>query len=365
LAQTPRPRKALAAVEPYIPGRSAEEVMERFHLQHVTKLGSNENPLGPSPRIREAVIRALDRIHQYPDGESGRLARRLAERLKVRPEHLFFANGADNVLTCLGLAFLEVGDRVIVGAPTYTAYANLARLLGAVPVEVPLREWRFDVPAMVSASAGAKAVFVCNPNNPTGSILRQEELQTLVEQASPEALVVVDEAYAEWVDDPAFPNSIGLLRRHPNMVIVRTFSKIFGLAGLRVGYAIAAPEILGPLNQVREPFPVDRLAQAAAEASLDDDAYVRASFENNRAGREYLARALAALGLRPLPSQANFILVDLNQSAENVAQRLLARGVIIRPGALWGLPTWARITVGTPDQNAEVVNALAGVLTTR
>ncbi|TMI83375.1 MAG: histidinol-phosphate transaminase [Bacillati bacterium ANGP1] len=358
----PRARRALAALEPYIPGRSAEEVMARFGLTQVVKLGSNENPLGVSPRVREAVIRTLDRAHHYPDGESTRLRARLAERFGRTPEHFCVANGADNILTCLGLAFVERGDRCVTGLPTYTAYAGLVRLLEGELVEVPLREWTFDVRALAEAAAGAKAVIVCNPNNPTGSILRHDELQALAERVPPDVLLVVDEAYAEWVDDPAFPDSVALLRRHPNIVIVRTFSKIYGLAGLRVGYAIGAPEIVASLIQVREPFPVDRLAQAAAEAALDDEAYVRAAYENNRVGKAALAKGLAALGLRPLPSQANFVLVDLGRPAAAVAERLLERGVIIRPGGLWRLPTWARITVGTPQEITRMLEALSAVL---
>jgi histidinol-phosphate aminotransferase len=360
----PRPRNALASLEPYVPGRSAEDVMERFGLTEVAKLGSNENPLGLSPRVREALIRSLDRIHHYPDGECTGLRRRLAARLELTSAHFCVANGVDNVLTCLGLAFLDTGDRVVVGHPTYTAYTGLAKLLGAVPVEVPLREWRFDVEAMAAASRGARAVIVCNPNNPTGTILHHDEVQMLLERVSPEVLVVLDEAYAEWVDDPAFPDAVALLRRHPNVIVLRTFSKIYGLAGLRVGYAIAVPEVAGFLNQVREPFPVNRLAQAAAEAVFDDNAYVEKSFENNRAGKTFLAGEMSTLGLRHLPSQANFILVDLGRPAAEVAERLLARGVIIRPGAMWGLPTWARITIGTPPENARVIEALSAVLGT-
>src|SRR5207302_7643956 len=358
----PRPRGALAALEPYIPGRSAEEVMERFHIRTVIKLGSNENPLGLSPRVRRALIRSLDRIHHYPDGDCTRLRERLAERLGLSPAHFCVANGVDNVLTCVGLAYLDAGDRCVVGAPTYTAYVGLARLLGAIPVEVPLRDWRYDVQATVAAAAGAKAVIVCNPYNPTGSALRHDDVRELLERIRPEVLVVLVEAYAEWADDPGFPDSVALLRRHPNLMVLRTFSKIYGLAGLRVGYAIATPEIIGALNQVREPFPVDRLAQAAAEAVLDDKAYVRASFENNRRGKAALAKAFTGLGLRHLPSQANFILVNLERPAAEVAERLLERGVIIRPGGMWKLPTWARVTIGTPAQNAHVVAALASVL---
>jgi histidinol-phosphate aminotransferase len=336
--------------------------MDRFGLTQVTKLGSNENPLGVSPRVREAVIRALGQVHHYPDSECTGLRRRLAGRLGLTPAHFCVSNGVDNVLTCVGLAFLDAGDRCVIGRPTYTAYAGLAKLLNAVPVEVPLRDWRFDVQATVKAAEGARAVIICNPNNPTGSILRHDEVRALLAQVSPDVLVVLDEAYAEWVDAPAFPDAVALLREHPNVVILRTFSKIYGLAGLRVGYAVAAPEIIAALHQVREPFPVNRVAQAAAEAVLDDEAYVRASFENNRKGKAYLGEALGALGLRYLPSQANFILVDLGRPSAEVAERLFARGVIIRPGAMWGLPTWARVTIGTPEENARLVEALSSAL---
>jgi len=358
----PRARKALAALEPYIPGRSAEEVMARYAVESVAKLGSNENPLGISPRVREVLISALDRVHHYPDPTCRRLRDRLASRLGLSAEHLVLANGVDNVLTCVALAFLDPGDRCVIGTPSYSAYASLALLMGATPVEVPLRDWRFDVPAMAAASAGAKALIVCNPNNPTGTILRGEELAALIGQTTSDTLVVVDEAYAEWAEDPAFPDTIALLSRHPNLMILRTFSKIYGLAGLRVGYAIAAPELTAYLNQVREPFPVDRLAQAAAEAILEDETYVRAAFENNQTGKRFLSREFTQLGLRHLPSQANFILVDLKRPADQVAERLLPYGVIIRPGRLWRLPTWARITIGTPEDNRRLVEALTAVL---
>lgn len=336
--------------------------MERYDLPRVVKLGSNENPLGLSPAVRKALVAALDRITHYPDSESTRLRERLTARLGVSPAHLFFGNGVDNVLTCLGLAFLDPGDRCVVGVPSYTAYASLATVMGADVVEVPLRNWQFDVAEMAAAAAGAKAVFVCNPNNPTGTMLRHDEMQDLLTRTPPETLVVLDEAYAEFAEDPAFPNAIALLRRHSNLMILRTFSKIYGLAGLRVGYAIASPELTAPLNQVREPFPVDRLAQVAAEAVLDDDGYVRAGFENNRAGKAFLAGALTGLGLRHLPSQANFVFVDLGRPAAQVAERLLERGVIIRPGEIWRLPTWARITIGRPDENARLIEELSAVL---
>jgi histidinol-phosphate aminotransferase len=349
-------------VEPYVPGLSAEEIKERYHLEAVAKLGSNENPLGVSPRVRRALIEAIDRVHQYPDPECGSLRQLAAARLGVPPDHLFFANGVDNVLTCLGLAFLDAGDRCVVGTPTYTTYVALARLLDAVPVEVPLADWRFDVGAMAAASDGAKAVVVCNPNNPTGSIITHGEAEVLLARISGDTLVVMDEAYGEWADDPAFPDAVALLRRHRNLIVLRTFSKIYGLAGLRVGYAIADPGLVASMNQVREPFAVDRLAQAAAEAVLEDDEYRRAAFENNRSGREFLARAFTEMHLAHLPTQANFILVNLGQPAADVATRLLPKGVIIRPGGLWRLPTWARVSIGTPAENTRVVAALSETL---
>jgi len=360
----PRPfaRKTLAAIEPYIPGLSAEDIKARYHLADVVKLGSNENPLGVSPRVRQALVDAIDRIHHYPDPDCTELRGAVAARLGVTPSHLFFANGVDNVLTCLGLAFLDAGDRVVIGAPTYTAYAALALLLDAIPIEVPLAGWRFDVEAMADASDGAKAVIVCNPNNPTGSIITHAEAETLLARVSDDTLVVMDEAYGEWADDPAFPDAVAVVRRHRNLIVLRTFSKIYGLAGLRVGYAIADPELIASMNQVREPFAVDRLAQAGALAVLEDDAYRHAAFENNRTGKAFLARAFTEMGLEHLPTQANFILVNLGQPAADVATRLLPRGVIIRPGRLWRLPTWARITIGTPAENARFVDALSAAL---
>lgn len=360
----PLARKALAFIEPYVPGRSAEDVQREYRLASVAKLGSNENPLGVSPKIRDALVQVIDGVHHYPDPTCASLRRRVAARFGVTPEHVCVANGVDNVLTCLGLAFLDTGDRCVIGAPTYSAYASLARMLNAIPVEVPVRErdWRLDLPRMAGAAANAKMVIVCNPNNPTATIVTHDEVEAFLRSLPSTALAVLDEAYAEFADDPAFPDSAALIRRHPNLIVLRTFSKIYGLAGLRVGYAVAAPEIIACFNQVREPFPVDRLAQVAAEATLDDKTYVRAAFENNRNGRAWLAAALAELGLRTIPSQANFVLVDLGRPSGEVARQLLPHGVIIRPGAMWRLPTWARITVGTADENRRAVSSLKAVL---
>jgi histidinol-phosphate aminotransferase len=361
----PLARRSLAAVEPYVPGRLAEDVRKEYGLSTVAKLGSNENPLGVSSRIRDAIVGAIDGVHQYPDPTCASLRRRLAERYRVTPDHVCVCNGVDNVLTCLGLAFLDAGDRCVVGAPTYTAYASLALLLNATPVEVPLRDWRLDLPAMAAASANAKMVVVCNPNNPTGTIVTHDDVDAFLRRLPPTTLPVLDEAYAEFVDDRAFPDAAALLRRYPNLIVLRTFSKIYGLAGLRVGYALAAPDIIDCFNRVREPFPVDRLAHAAAEATLDDEAYVRASFENNRAGRLWLTSALSEMGLRVVPSQANFVLTDVRRSADEVARQLLPHGVIVRPGAMWRLPTWIRISVGTATENRRVITALKTVLGTR
>jgi histidinol-phosphate aminotransferase len=363
----PLARKALAALEPYVPGRSAEEVREEYGLSSVAKLGSNENPLGVPPGIREALLAAIDRVHHYPDPTCAVLRHRVAARFNVSPDHVCVANGVDNVLTCLGLAFLDAGDRCVVGAPTYSAYASLAIMLNAIPVEVPVRErdWRLDLPRMAAAAARAKMVIVCNPNNPTGAIVTHDEVEAFLGRVPETAIAVLDEAYAEFTDDPAFPDAAALLRQYRNLIVLRTFSKIYGLAGLRVGYAVAAPDIIACFNQVREPFPVDRLAQAAAEATLDDETYVRAGFEHNREGRAWLAGALAGLGLRSLPSQANFVLTDVGRPAAEVARQMLPHGVIVRPGAMWGLPTWIRITVGTADDNRRAIDALKAVLAAR
>jgi histidinol-phosphate aminotransferase len=358
----PLARKALAAIDPYVPGRSAEEVKERYGLSSIAKLGSNENPLGVSPRIRTALLAAIDGVHHYPDPTCAALRRRLAAKFGVTPEHVCVANGVDNVLTCLGLAFLDTGDRCVIGAPTYTAYAALALLLNAVPVEVPVRNWRLDLPAMAGAAAGAKMAVVCNPNNPTGTIVRRDEVEAFLARLPSTTLAVLDEAYAEFADDPAFPDGPALLGRFANLIVLRTFSKIYGLAGLRVGYALAAPEIIACLNQVREPFPVDRLSQAAALAMLDDDTFVRATYENNRAGRAWLTAALSDLGLEVVPSQANYVLADLGRPADEVARALLPHGVIVRPGAMWRLPAWARISIGTAEDNRRLVAALRTVL---
>jgi histidinol-phosphate aminotransferase len=276
-------------LKPYVPGKPIEEVEREYGLTDILKLASNENPLGPSPRALEAVRAALSGLALYPDGSCYALVRALARHWEVRPENLAVGNGSDEIIHYLGVAFLRPGDEVLTGDPSFVRYEAAAVLNEAEYVAVPLREHRFDLEAMAERlSARTRIVFIANPNNPTGTMVSKAEVERFLDHCPEQALVVLDEAYYEYVDDPAYPQSLDYVREGRNVVVLRTFSKIYALAGLRVGYGIARPEIIQALHQVREPFNVNSLAQAAAIASLEDPEQVLRSRRANLEGRDYL-----------------------------------------------------------------------------
>lgn len=356
-------RRGVLDLPEYVPGKPVEEVRRELGLADVVKLASNENPLGPSPRALRAVQEALSSAHVYPEGSSPALREALARRHGVSPDMVLVGNGGDNVITMICLALLEPGQEMLTGAPTFPAYEHAARLAGGRPVLVPLREHAFDLEALAAAVGPAtKLVFVCTPNNPTGTISRRAELARFLDALPPRVVVVFDAAYADYADDPDYDDGLGFVREGRNAVVLRTFSKVFGLAGLRVGYAVAPAGLIRVIDRVREPFPVNRLGQAAALAALEDHEHVRRSLAVNREGKRFLYRELAARGLRYVPTQANFLLVDVGRPADDLYRRLLARGVIVRPGSAWGYPTAFRVTIGTPEQNARFLAALDAAL---
>lgn len=361
----PTVRPEIQAMKPYVPGKSIAEVQRELGLTDIVKLASNENPLGPSPRAVAAAREALAHCHIYPEGSSPELRAKLAARWQVPADWVFVGNGSDEIFRLLAECYLQPGDRVVVPAPSFSAYTHVAQLMGAQVVAVPLRDGAADLPAMAATCAPpgeppARICFVCRPNNPTGGVFPAEDFAAFLAKVPPETLVVLDEAYREYDETPF--DSAAFLVRHPNLVVTRTFSKIYGLAGLRVGYGLARPEIWQPLHTCRDPFSVNLIAQAAAAAALDDESHLAASRANNQAGKALLYPALASLGLVAHPTQANFILVDLGRPARPVYEALLRQGVIVRPCASWGLDTCIRVTVGTPAQNERFLTALRQVL---
>lgn len=352
-------RAVLDRVTPYEPGPPLDALARELGLPEVVRLSANENPLGPSPRVLEAIRREAARVHLYPDGGAHALRAALAARLGVAPAQVIVGNGADELLALLAWAAFEPGDEVVVPQPAFEPYATVTALAGAAVVASPLAGYDIDLDDVARrVGPRTKAVILCSPHNPTGTVLRRAALVAFLDALGAEGpLVVLDEAYRDFCDDPEAPDGVALLARYPRLLVLRTFSKIAGLAGLRVGYAIAAPETIERLDRVRAPYNVNRLGQVAALAALEDSehwARVRALVIAERA---FLARELAQRGFPAPPSQANFLLVRV-PDAEGVRARLLRAGLLVRAGAALGFPDHLRISVGTRDVNARLLAAL-------
>jgi histidinol-phosphate aminotransferase len=342
----------------YEPGKLIEDVARELGLDPagILKLASNENPLGPSPLAVAAATRALAHGELYPDGGCFVLRQKLAARHGLAAEQFVVGNGSNEILELLGHVFLRPGDEVVMGAPAFIVYKLVALLFGARPVEVPLVDHRHDLDALARAvTPRTKLVFLPSPNNPTGTANTEAEIHAFVRALPEQVVFVFDEAYAEYLDNP--PDLQPLLAEGRKVVGLRTFSKIFGLASLRVGYGYASPELAGLLNRVRQPFNVNAIGQAAAVAALDDAEFTARARATNASGLSQLASALAGRGLEIVPSVANFLLLRVGDGARVFAE-LQRRGVIVRPMKPYGMPEWVRVTVGTAAQNERFLAAL-------
>jgi histidinol-phosphate aminotransferase len=359
-----KPQRGLDAIKPYTPGKPIQEVEREYGLKDVIKLASNENPLGSSPKALEAAREALCRVNYYPDGQNYELRHALAAKLNVAPEQLVVGNGADGIIMQTCLAYLDEGDEVVISRSSFPVYDIFVNVMRARLVKTPLRDYGLDLDAMASAIGDrAKLVFVCNPNNPTGTMVTASEVDAFIKRVPEEVLIVLDEAYFEFVDSDEFPDSLSYIRAgRKNVLIMRTFSKIYGLAGIRLGYAIADPELLAPLNKIKEPFSVNLVAQETGVAALAEDRFLQRTVSANREGRLFLYREFDRLGLFYLKSHTNFVSVRIGPRAAPVIQSLLERGIIVRPCTSYDLPEFARVTVGTPAQNARFIAALEDVL---
>ncbi|MEW5785579.1 MAG: histidinol-phosphate transaminase [Bacillota bacterium] len=361
----PEMRRCLDLIRPYVPGKPVEEVERELGLKNVIKLASNENPLGPSPLALQALQQSLNRLHIYPDGNCFYLKAALAEKLSVEPAQIIFGNGSDELLSLLTATYINPGDEAVAVRPSFSEYEFAMRVMGGVLHTVPLRggDFAFDLDALAAAlNERTRLIFVCSPNNPTGSVVSRDELDRFLAALPPGILVVLDEAYYEYMDERARFSTLEYVRQCRPVIILRTFSKIYGLAGLRIGYGIAPAPVIADLNRVREPFNVNSAAQTAAAAALKDDAHLQRSRALVEAGRRQLALGLAELGLTPVPTQANFYFVDTKTDSKQVFEALLRRGVIVRTGDIFGFPTYIRVTIGTAEQNELFLKNLAAVL---
>ncbi len=355
---------ALQNVPVYQPGRPIEEVARELGLpaSDIIKLASNENPLGPSPAALAAMQKAITQLHLYPDGNAFYLKQKLAEKLGLSPANLILGNGSNEIIEFVGHALLGPGVDVIVSQYCFAIYPIVARIFGANPIVVPAKYYGHDLPAMLAAiTPQTKVVFVANPNNPTGTLAPRADVLRLVNEVPKNVLLVMDEAYIEFLDD-----AVDLLPgiragERPNLLIMRTFSKIFGLAGLRLGYGIAQPELIAALEKIRQPFNINSIAQAGALAALDDAEHVKKTRANNAEGLKFITESLQKMGLEIIPSAANFILVRVGDG-QRVFNELQKQGVIVRPLGGYQMPEWIRISIGSAPENTRCLAALKKVL---
>lgn len=351
---------------PYVPGKPVEELERELGIANIIKLASNENPLGPSPKALAAITQHLNELTRYPDGNGYRLKQALSRHLGVSAEEITLGNGSNDILDLLARAYLTPESEAVYAQYAFAVYPISVQAVGARHQVAPARDYGHDLAAMRERiNDHTRLVFIANPNNPTGTWLTQDALEAFVSDMPERVLVVIDEAYAEYVEAPGYASMLPLLQRFPNVVITRTFSKAYGLAALRVGYSVSHPDVANVLNRVRNPFNVDIFALAAAEAVLNDHDYLQRSLACNRAGLAQLADGFSALGLPYIPSVANFISVQLGPDAGEIYQALLHKGVIVRPLAGYAMPEHLRVTVGTEAENARCLQALQDILAER
>nr|WP_246480921.1 histidinol-phosphate transaminase [Motiliproteus sediminis] len=350
-------------LHPYVPGKPVEELERELGIRNIVKLASNENPLGPSPAVVEAIAGAASDSTRYPDGSGFRLKQVMSERFGLESAQITLGNGSNDVLELIARALVTTADEVIFSQHAFAVYPIVTQAVGATAVVTPAREWGHDLEAMAAAiSARTKLVFIANPNNPTGTWLSREALVAFLGKVPAHVVVVLDEAYTEYVDNEAFPNGLSLLAEYPNLIVTRTFSKAYGLAGLRIGYAASNPQLADLLNRVRQPFNANCLALAAAEAVLQDAGYLARSVSVNSAGMTQLEAGFASLGLSWIRSVGNFIAVDVGREAGPVYQALLHAGVIVRPVGNYEMPRHLRVSIGLEAENEACLAAFKQVL---
>ena len=351
-------------ITPYQPGKPVEELERELGISNSIKLASNENPLGPSPKAVEAMKQAILQSNFYPDGDSYRLKHALAKKHGVEPSQIFIGCGSDEVIELLMRTVLTSADEVVLSQYSFIVYKLAAMGIGATIHSIPPKSnYSHDLEAMAAAiTPKTKMIFVDNPTNPLGTIVTKQEFDAFMQRVPERVLVVADEAYDEYVEADDFPNSLAYLKNGRRFLLLKTFSKIYGLAGLRVGYGLSLPEIIDAANRIRPPFNVNAISQAAAFAALTDVEHVRRSRELNSQGKAYLYRAFDEAGITYIPTQGNFITIDLHREAAPVYNALLRQGVIVRPIKGYGLPNHLRITIGTPEQNERLIAALKHAL---
>jgi histidinol-phosphate aminotransferase len=350
-------------IDPYVPGKPMEELEREYGISDSIKIASNENPLGPSPKAVAAIRETLADLHRYPDGAGHELVAGLAAKFNVEPSNIVIGNGSDEIIGLLTKTLLDVGGEVILPRPSFLMYDICARSDGASVVSVPLAGLNIDLDAILErVTRRTQMIFLCNPNNPTGSIITQEQFDRFLSALEPGIVVVVDEAYIEFAKDPNCLSGLTALDRDRPVVTLRTFSKVYGLAGLRVGYGVMPKSLAEILNRVRPPFNVNALAQTAAVAALEDHEFIQRTIAAVHQGLEFLAKALDKMGVTYFPTETNFFLIDIKGEADDLFEAMLRQGVIVRSMRSYGYPHYIRINVGLPEENRRFIEALQRVL---
>ncbi|MCC6712380.1 MAG: histidinol-phosphate transaminase [Candidatus Dadabacteria bacterium] len=358
-----KPNPFVEDLIPYVPGKPVEELERELGITGAIKIASNENPIGPSPLAMKAAMEALSGVNRYPDGDAFYLKHKLSESLGVEPGTIIFGNGSNDVIDVAARTFLGPGDEAVMGEYAFIVYPIVTRLAGASAVISPMPGYTHDLKDIYSRiTPKTKAVFIANPNNPTGTMVAKDEMEWFLGKIDGDILVVIDEAYFEYVDDPSYPDSLDYAGLGKSILTVRTFSKIYGLAGMRLGYGIGPEDMVSNMHKARHPFNTSSLAQAAAIAALDDAGHVRKSKEINSKGLDYLGVELGKLGVEYAPSHANFGLVNLGGDPMPVYNALLREGVIVRPVGIYGLKTHLRVSVGLQEENERFIRAFKKVL---
>jgi histidinol-phosphate aminotransferase len=350
-------------LQPYQPGKPVEELQRELGVSDIVKLASNENPLGPSDKVTESLQTVLAELSRYPDGSAYLLKNALAEHLGVAQNRITIGNGSNDLLELVARVFLQPGDEAIVSRHAFVVYPLVIKAVGAELITVPAKNWAHDLAVMAAAVTDkTRMMFIANPNNPTGTWTSETELIELLQQLPDSVLVILDEAYFEYVQEPAYPNGLALAERYPNLVITRTFSKVYGLASLRVGYSVSHPDIADLMNRIRQPFNVNAMSLAAAEAALRDQEHVRRCVELNTRGMQQLVDGFDQMGVDYIPSVGNFITLDVGGDATLIYQALLQEGVIVRPIGVYEMPDHLRVTVGLEEENKRFLDSLQKVM---
>lgn len=353
-------REEIKNLQPYKPGKPIEDVKREYGLERVVKLASNENPLGCSPKVKEAIIKTLDELAIYPDGNSTELKEKLSSKLGVSVDEVLPSGGSDEMIDMISKAYINKNDEVIMADITFPRYIQTTDMMGGTPVIVPLVDFTFDLDSMVKKITDkTKIIWICNPNNPTGTMVTEKEFVDFLDKVPSNILVISDEAYREYVTREDYPHdTVKLLDKYPNLLIMRTFSKAYGLAGIRVAYTIGKKEILENINKVRGPFNVNSLAQVAALAAIDDEEFLKKSYDANLEGKNYLYEEFEKMNLKYVPSETNHIFVNIGKNGQEAFVEMQKRGVIIRPMA----GDFIRVSIGTMEENKLFIEKLKEVI---